>query len=646
MNIEGIITRLNKDGGSVRAAVVEGVNREERTVELAFSSEGAEVPRWFGREVLGHDPGEADLTRLNDSASLLMDHNTRDQIGVVVPGTARIDSDGKGRATVRFGKSPRADEIFNDVADQIRKHVSVGYRVTGMKLVETREDGVDVYRITGWEPYEISFVGVPADHSVGVGRNYSHMSVEPEEKPGENTASNSSSGADTAQTQTQARSQVDENEIMGRARTAEQKRVKDILDLGREYNATDLAAEHAGNPDGSVESLQRALLTRQGKEAPVGRKNSDVGMEKRDLAKFSMVRIARALANPQDRKAQEDAGFERELSEAARSKQVKQDSGNWVIPSDVLRSAVFEGFEQAQRDTGMSLGSNGQMGSGATGSSLVATNLLASSYIDILRNRATFTHGIAMLGGLIGNIDIPKQTAATQGYWIGEGDDATESNMDFGQLTMSPKTLAAYTDVTRKFLMQSSLDVESLIRRDLARSMGLAIDLSGYYGAGSNHQPTGLKNLAGIASATFAGSQPTFAELVNMETSVALKNADVAGMRYKARADFRGYAKQTLKFPGTPSPAGTIWEPGDTVNGYACDISNQINTGDMFFGNFADVLMGMWGGLEMMVDPYSNSKSGGIRIVTFQDIDWQVRRVESFVIGAPAATGSTGTGGH
>ncbi|WKE49046.1 phage major capsid protein [Gluconobacter oxydans] len=643
MNIEGIITRLNaENGGAVRSAVVEGVDREARTVQLAFSSEGAEVPRWFGTEILGHDPGEADLTRLNDSAALLMDHNTRDQVGVVVPGTARLDADGKGRATVRFGKSPRAEEVFNDVADEIRKHVSVGYRVTAMKHVETRENGDDVYRITGWEPYEISFVGVPADHSVGVGRNYSTDEVESNESTLDNEAPESNPAATPAPENNHARSQVNENEVMERARSEEQKRVKDILDLGRQYGASDLAAEHAGNPTGSTETLSRALLERQGKQAPLGRPNSDVGMEKRDLAKFSVVRIARALANPQDRKAQDAAGFERELSDAARSKQVKSDSGNWVIPSDVLRSAVFEGHEMARRDAQMSTGSNGQTGAGSTGENLVATNLLASSYIDILRNKATFTHGVAMLGGLIGNLDIPKQTAATQGYWIGEGDDATESNMDFGQLTMSPKTLAAYTDVTRRFLMQSSLDVESLVRRDLARSMGLAIDLSGYYGSGSEHQPTGLKNLAGIASKTFAGAQPTFGELVDMETEVALANADVEGMRYKARADFRGHAKQTLKFPGTPSAAGTIWEPGNTVNGYACDITNQIKSGDMFFGNFADVLMGMWGGLEMMVDPYSNSKSGGVRIVTFQDIDWQVRRVESFVIGSAAAAPPAG----
>ncbi|KXV35905.1 hypothetical protein AD940_01120 [Gluconobacter thailandicus] len=638
MNIESIITRLNSErGGPVRAAVVEGVDREARTVRLAFSSEGAEVPRWFGREVLGHDPGEADLTRLNDSASLLMDHNTRDQIGVVVPGTATIDADGKGRATVRFSKSPRADEIFSDVADEIRKHVSVGYRVTAMKHVETREDGDDVYRITGWEPYEISFVSVPADHSVGVGRDYSHAAVEPENNTPDNKAPESNTGANPAPENISSRSQVNENDVMERARSQEQERVKNILELGRQYNAADLAAEHASNPDGSVETLQRALLERTGKEAPVSRPDSDIGMEKRDLAKFSIMRIARALANPQDRKAQDAAGFERELSDAARSKQVKSDSGNWVIPSDVLRSAVFEGHEEARRDAQMSLGSNGQSGSGASGGNLVATNLLASSYIDILRNKATFTHGVAMLGGLIGNLDIPKQTAATQGYWLGEGDDATESNMDFGQLTMSPKTVAAYTDVTRRFLMQSSLDVESLVRRDLARSMALTIDLSGYYGTGSEHQPTGLKNLAGIASASFAGANPTYGELVDMETEVAEANADVDGMRYKARSKFRGYAKQTLKFPNNATAAGTIWEPGNTVNGYDCDISNQIKTGDVFFGNFADVLMGMWGGLEMMVDPYSKSKSGGVRIVTFQDIDWQVRRVESFVIGSAAA---------
>ena len=78
---------------------------------------------------------------------------------------------------------------------------------------------------------------------------------------------------------------------------------------------------------------------------------------------------------------------------------------------------------------------------------------------------------------------------------------------------------------------------------------------------------------------------------------------------------------------------GTIWEPGNTVNGYRTEITNQINAGDVLMGNFADLVVLMWGDMELNVDPYRNSKSGRLRIITFQDIDLVVRRTESFCLG-------------
>jgi HK97 family phage prohead protease len=145
-----------------------GINTTARTVELAFSSEYDEGERSFGIEVLGHAPGEVDLSRLNSSAAVLLNHDTTKQIGVVV--SASIDSDRVGRAVVRFGNSPLAREIFQDIADGIRKHVSVGYRLLEAEL-DGERDGVSVIRVTRWMPYEISIVPVPFDHTVGIGRS-------------------------------------------------------------------------------------------------------------------------------------------------------------------------------------------------------------------------------------------------------------------------------------------------------------------------------------------------------------------------------------------------------------------------------------------------------------------------------------------
>ncbi|UIT42761.1 HK97 family phage prohead protease [Xylella fastidiosa] len=155
-----VVRDLRKGGTQYRHADVLSIDEPSRTLELAFSSEAAEVQTWSGVEILGHRPGEVRLHRLGDSAALLLDHNPRDQIGVVQ--SASIDRDQRGRAIVRFGRSPRAEEILRDVLDGIRKHVSVGYLVHQVEVIGQRDAG-PLYRATDWEPIEISIVSIPAD---------------------------------------------------------------------------------------------------------------------------------------------------------------------------------------------------------------------------------------------------------------------------------------------------------------------------------------------------------------------------------------------------------------------------------------------------------------------------------------------------
>ncbi|RYG87165.1 MAG: hypothetical protein EON58_20975, partial [Alphaproteobacteria bacterium] len=152
---------------TVRLLCPSRVDTEARTVELAFSSETDTVERWFGIEILGHAPGECDLSRLQNAAPVLWDHDKGDQRGVVV--SARIDPDGVGRALVRFSRSPGGDQLFQDIVDGIVTKVSVGYDLSDLRHVEVR-DGKDVYRATSWAPDEISLVSIPADDTVGVGR--------------------------------------------------------------------------------------------------------------------------------------------------------------------------------------------------------------------------------------------------------------------------------------------------------------------------------------------------------------------------------------------------------------------------------------------------------------------------------------------
>ena len=601
--IEQRLQAIKKDGRAFRAAEVRQIDAEARTVELAFSSE-AEVQRWWGIEVLSHDTGAVVLARLQDGAPLLVNHDTDDQVGVIE--SVSIDADRRGRAVVRFGRSERAEEIFRDVQDGIRKHVSVGYLIHEAKLTEER-DGEDVWTITSWEPFEISIVPVPADISVGVGRNLESPNPEPEPKK-------ETRNMDENQNTPPVDAQAERN----KATETERARVRSIVEMGEKFGAADLARD-AVKEGTTVADFQQRLLDHV--NAKIQRplteqmRDADVGLTEKEARQFSFMKVIRALAEPTDQSAQKAAAFEFEASRAAAVKRGKE-SDKFVIPTDVLTRAL---------NTSTS-GTN----AGDTGGNLIATNLLASSFIDILRNRATIMQLGTVVGGLVGNIDIPKQVAAAQGYWLGEDTDSTEDNPELGQIPMSPKTVAAFSEITRRLMMQSSLDVEAMVRADLARALALTIDTAGYYGTGSNHQPRGITKYTGINAVNFTNVQPTFAELVAMETAIALDNADVNSMAYVGNAAFRGHAKTTEKFSGTGM---TLWESGNTVNGYRTEITNQLTTGDVVMGNFADLLIGMWGGLDLTVDPYSGSKKGRLRVVVFQDVDFALRRTESFCLG-------------
>jgi len=143
------------------------IDEEARTVEIAFSSEEP-YERYFGSEVLSHDPESVDLSRLLSGAAVLVNHDSDDHVGVVE--SARIDADRKGRAVIRFSKSARGQEIFQDVLDGIRQLVSVAYMVNKYETTQ-RKGQSDLVTVTKWTPYELTLASIPADITVGVGRS-------------------------------------------------------------------------------------------------------------------------------------------------------------------------------------------------------------------------------------------------------------------------------------------------------------------------------------------------------------------------------------------------------------------------------------------------------------------------------------------
>lgn len=655
------LAEIRSKGPLHRTAEVVSVDVEARTVELAFSSETQDVERWFGIEVLSHDPTHVRLARLNNGGPLLDNHNSNAQRGVIE--NARIDGDRKGRALVRFSRNPAAEELFADIQDGIKRHVSVGYWVYAIKLIEER-DGVEVYLATDWEPYEISIVSVPADIDVGIGRSAdipamdrapsqietptvppTRVATQPKEKHANmKTKVLRNASGDLVRAEVDDEGNVireievlekageGERASVGNGVTAERNRVKDINAMAERYkqaapNAVELAraAVEAGKSPVEFQAvLLAAVETRMAQPLNEQSRNADIGLSDREVAEFSLLRVARALADPTSRSAREAAAMEFRASEAAADLAGKS-TDNFVIPADVLRRAVGGDFSRAALSTSPTTNGNG--------GKLVDTTLMTGSFIDLLRKRTTIMRLGRVMGGLVGNVDIPKQTSGATGYWVGEGNNVGETGVALGNIVLSPKTVGAYSDLTRRLLMQSSMDAEALVRSDLATALAQMMDLAGYYGSGTASQPLGLANYVGINAVPFAGAMPTSGELIDMETQIALDDADVDAMKYVANAGFRGYAKQTLKTAGV---AGYIWEDGGTVNGYGCEITNQVAAGDVFFANYQDFIIALWGSLELNVDKAALALSGGLRLIVFQDCDFGLRRTQSVCLGRQA----------
>lgn len=589
-----------------------GIDADARTVEVAFSSE-APVDRHYGIEVLDHSPGSMRTHRLDSGAAVLVDHDPRDQVGVVA--SARTGDDRVGRAALRFGRSARASEIFQDVQDGIRPNVSVRYLVH--EAVHEVREGRDAYRITDWEPFEISIVSIPADPSVGVGRSHSatkETAIMPNETATPAAAAPAAAPAPAATAPATPAAPVDTTAARSAGADGERRRSADIIAIGQQYRhlGADAMVNDAISNGLTVDAFRSQVLEHAGRQ-PVP--SAAIGMSENEVRQYSFVRALAALANPTDQRARERAAYEFEVSEAA-AERAGRESRGLVVPFDVLR-AQARGLE---------------VGTATAGGHTVATDLLSSSFIDLLRDAMIInTLGAQYLTGLVGNVAIPKQTGGATMYWVDENGIPTESQQAFGQVPMSPKTAAARTEISRKLLLQSSIDVEAFVRRDLATTIGLGIQAAAINGSGSGAEPRGILNTTGIGSVTADG----WDGVVDLETAVAVANADVGTLAYLTNAKVRGLLKKT--FVDGPGTGERVWASGNTpLNGYRAGVTNAVpsnlatDNSALIFGNWADLIIGMWGGLDLQVDPFSAGDKGAVVVRVFQDVDVAVRHGESF----------------
>ena len=589
---------------------------DERSFEFSFSSETA-VERWFGDEVLSHDEGAGDFSRLNDAAPLLWNHNRDEMIGVVEK--AWMGADKRGYAKVRFGTSARAEEVLADVRAGIIRNVSFGYRIIEME--ESKRDGKSTFTATRWEPLEVSLVSIPADNSIGIGRSDTEETrdvvvrgLTPKEEV-------------TTMTDPAPAQPVDVSAVRAEAASAERARIETIRALGERFEKPDLARQLVEGGRSIEEARAAFLEVIDVRQQPVDTgKSGQVDLTEREQRDYSLVRAINAAIS----KDWSKAGLEREIS-VDLARQMGRETEGFFMPTNLSMRAAYN------------------VGTAAEGGNLVATNLMASSFIEVLRNNALIMNlGPTVMTGLVGNVAIPRQTSQTATYWVAEGADVTESEAVFDQVTLTPKQIGARSQYSRLALQQTTPDIEAVVRNDLARVMALGIDLAAIAGTGSSGQPTGILNTSGIgnvAMGTNGAALSALDPLVNLEKLVDVANALNGSLHYVANAKVVAALKLLKDSGGRPlwtaNDSNTTTGTAGSVNGYSVARSNQVpsnlskgtgtNLSALIFGNFNDLIIGMWGGLEILPNPYgAGYNKGAVDIRAMQTCDVAVRHAESF----------------
>lgn len=596
-----------------RALLLEKLNDTDRTVEASLSSETPVFRPGLGREILSHAPGAIDLSRA--PIPVLTSHK-RDETPVGVVENLRV-AGGKLRGTLRLGSSQRAKEVWEDIKAGVLRNISVGY-----SIIKGAAKGDD-YLVSLWQLLEVSLVAVPADPTVGIGRSFVQ-------------------GTTMENTQTiELEQHISRSQRRAAARSEEENRdaASQIYAFAEQFKIPSQKVNSFIQERGfDVDAFRGFVLNNIRDTGSIRPHESpEIGMSRHEARQFSFVKAILAKVAPSY--GQRNCGLEIEASRAV-AQQLGREPQGIFVPSEVLMS----------RDL--------TVGTPAAGGYLRPTDHYAEGFIDILRNSTHVINlGATELNELRGDVSIPSQTGSATGYWLEEGQAPTESNLQFGQVLIKPKTVGGFVDYSRKMMLQASPDIEMLVRRDLAGVIAVEVDRVAINGSGSGAEPLGILNTSGVGSVAIGanGGAPTWSHMLQLEEALATSNADVGSIGYLTNPKVRRKLKETTKV-SADAGAGFIWEaaPGDAlgfgrINGYRAAASNNVSSSltkgtangvcsAIILGNWADLVIGRWGALDLLVDPYTLGASGGVRVVALLDCDMALRRAASFAVIKDALT--------
>lgn len=337
-----------------------------------------------------------------------------------------------------------------------------------------------------------------------------------------------------------------------------------------------------------------------------------IDLSPRDMRRWSLLEAIRDLSGEN---RQPRAGVVHEAS-----KEIARRLGR----EPTQANAIFVPLEIQTRDL--------TAGTGSAGGYLVQTENV--SFVSYLRNRSVaLALGVQRLPGLVGNATIPKQTGAATANWISDeaGTGASESNLTFGQMALTPKTVVAYTEISRQLQLQSAPAAEGLVMADLAEQAALAVDAAILNGSGASGQPTGIISTAGIGG--FSGTTIGLAALVEAQTDVAAANALTPQCGFVTTPAVAGLLMQRQRFTGTDSP---VWRGGVSdgeVLGFRALSTAQMPASRILFGDFSTVVLAEWGVLEIGITRTPSAASfmaGIIGIRAMYSVDVGVRYPGAF----------------
>ena len=311
-------------------------------------------------------------------------------------------------------------------------------------------------------------------------------------------------------------------------------------------------------------------------------------------------------------------------------------------PQDELTAAVLAAGSEQVRRSGIAAQGQIQLPESRAAVTVAAegTDLVATDLFDIVTplraKNVLIQAGARFMSGLVGNVQFPIMTASNV-TWKGETANAADGAPTFSNVTLTPYRLTAYVDISKQLLAQDSLDVENVIREDLIAAINNKLEATilgngnGKEGGATVIAPLGMRN--GITATTVSN----YAGICTLEG--AIDDANVLGgcayvISNKAKAALRAMIKGT-------NSTGMVYENG-AIDGTIAYNTSNFGTGSndpnsIIYGDWSNLAIGNWAGIDIVVDPYTVAISGQVRIVVNAFFDAKMLRSSAFAFGTYTA---------